>query len=120
MADFQTDADRSTLTNIAASLFAAQRPLMSLKCRLVTFAWWGGLVGIAFFGIYPTTNWLASLQSKHYSLFVAGELSLPFIPEFIWIYFSMFVLFLLPPFLLNPEELKESLNNLSRRAQPAN
>ena len=83
-----------------------------IRNRLATFASWGALVGIVFFGIYPTTNWLASLRSNHYSLFVADELSLPFVPEFIWLYLSMYGLFLIPPFLLDPAELKRLAKEL--------
>lgn len=97
---------------MATNLAAAGRPLTPFFSRLATFTSWGSLVGIAFFGIYPTTNWLASLRSEHYSLFIAGELSLPFVPEFVWLYLSMYGLFLLPPFLLNPAELKRLAKEL--------
>lgn len=97
---------------MSTSLVAARRPLAPLISRLATFTSWGSLVGVAFFGIYPTTNWLASLRGEHYSLFFADELSLPFVPEFVWFYFSMYGLFLLPPFLLNPAELKRLAKEL--------
>jgi membrane-associated phospholipid phosphatase len=97
---------------MATNLVASRRPLTPLIGRLATFTWWGSLVGIAFFVVYPTTNWLASLRNEHYSLYVVGELSMPFVPEFVWFYFSMYGLFLLPPFLLNPEELKRLAKEL--------
>jgi membrane-associated phospholipid phosphatase len=87
-------------------------PLQPLSSRLSTFASWGSLVGLAFFSIYPTTNWLTGLGSRHYSLFLADELRLPFIPQFIWLYLSMYALFVLPPFLLNPLELKRLAKEL--------
>lgn len=88
------------------------RPLLPLTKRLATFASWGTLVGIAFFSIYPTTNWLTSFRDHHYSLFFSGELQTPFVPEFIWLYLSMYVLFALPPFFLNPPELKRLAKEL--------
>lgn len=96
----------------ANNFVAPRRPLTPLIGRLATFTWWGSLVGIAFFAVYPTTNWLASLRNEHYSLFVAGELSMPFVPEFVWFYLSMYGLFLQPPFLLNPEELRRLAKEL--------
>ncbi len=87
-------------------------PLRPLSARLSTFASWGALVGIAFFSIYPTTNWLTGFRDRHYSLYFAEELRLPFVPEFIWLYLSMYVLFILPPFFLNPDELKRLAKEL--------
>ena len=87
-------------------------PLVPFPARASTFALWGSLVGIAFFSIYPTTNWLTALSSKHYSLFLEDELRLPFVPEFIWLYLSMYGLFILPPFFLDPVELKRLAKEL--------
>ena len=57
-------------------------------------------MGVAFFGVYPTMNWLTSLRSRPLHLYVPAELSIPFLPWFVWPYLSMYVLFLLPPFFL--------------------
>jgi membrane-associated phospholipid phosphatase len=74
--------------------------------RLKSFFWWGTFVGIAFFSIYPTTNWLTGLRSEHLQLYAEAELHIPFVAGFIWLYLSMYLLFVLPPFFLNPPELK--------------
>ena len=74
--------------------------------RWIAFAFWAFWVGVAFFGIYPATNWLASLRETHFALYVAAELELPFVSGFIWVYLSMYLLFLLPPFVLGPLALK--------------
>jgi hypothetical protein len=74
--------------------------------RLKTFTWWGLFVGVAFFSVYPTTNWLTSLREDHYVVYSAAELQIPFLAGFIWLYLSMYLLFTLPPFFLNPPELK--------------
>ena len=74
--------------------------------RLKSFAWWGTFVGIAFFSVYPTTNWLTGLRSEHLEVYAEAELQIPFVAGFIWLYLSMYLLFVLPPFVLNPPELK--------------
>jgi membrane-associated phospholipid phosphatase len=61
------------------------------------WAWW---IGVAFFSVYPATNWLASQRSHALALYVPLELAVPLVPEFIWAYLSMYVLFLTPLFLL--------------------
>lgn len=81
-------------------------PLPPLRIRLSIFALWGILVGIVFFTVYPATNWLTGLNSRHFSLFLSDELHIPLLPEFIWLYLSMYVLFFLPPFYLAPAEIK--------------
>ncbi len=71
-----------------------------------TYAYWALWVGVAFFSIYPTCNWLTARRATAYGLYTDWELSLPFIPAFIWVYLSMYVLFLLPPFFLGPAGLR--------------
>jgi membrane-associated phospholipid phosphatase len=68
--------------------------------RLRLYAVWAGLAGIAFFAVYPTLNWVTSLRSNRLHLYISSELSIPFVPQFIWAYLSMYALFLLPLFLL--------------------
>ena len=86
--------------------------LAPLRQRLTTFVLWGAIVGVAFFGIYPTTNWWAGQRAQHYALYVPQELALPFWPRWIWLYLSMYVLFLLPPFWLNPPALRRLAREL--------
>ncbi len=71
-----------------------------------TYFFWAFWVGIAFFSIYPTCNWLSAQRSHTFNLYFTGELIIPFVPEFIWLYFSMYVLFLLPPCFLGVTDLK--------------
>ena len=74
--------------------------------RLAFFALWALLVAVAFFSIYPAMNWLTSLRAEHLSLFSAAELGIPFVPQMVWAYVSMYLLFLFPPFFLNPGQLQ--------------
>ena len=65
-----------------------------------TYAYWAVWVGIAFFSVYPTCNWLTSLRGSYVDLYFSAELDVPFIPEFMLVYLSMYVLFAMPPFFL--------------------
>jgi membrane-associated phospholipid phosphatase len=73
--------------------------------RLRTYFTWSFWVGVAFFGVYPTMNWLTSLRARPLHLYVPAELAIPFLPQFVWAYLSMYVLFLLPPFFLPPARM---------------
>jgi hypothetical protein len=68
--------------------------------RVRVYVSWASLTGVAFFAIYPTLNWLTSLRPDRFHLYVAGELEIPFVPQFIWAYLSMYLLFLMPLFFL--------------------
>jgi len=70
-----------------------------------TYAFWAMWVGVAFFSVYPTCNWLTSLRGDYFSLYLPGETSLPFVPELMLVYLSMYVLFAMPPFFLRVTEL---------------
>lgn len=63
-------------------------------------------VGLAFFLVYPLCNWYASGLSSWHALYLDGELALPFLPEFIWFYLSMYVLFLLPPLFVRAGDMR--------------
>lgn len=77
-----------------------------MKSVLKTYAYWAFLVAIAFFFVYPLCNWISSERSEVFHLYLSSELHIPFIPEFIWIYLSMYILFFLPPFFLKVSELE--------------
>ncbi len=71
-----------------------------------TYGLWAFWVGIAFFSIYPTCNWLSSKHLHPITLYIELELNIPFVPEFIWVYLSMYILFIAPPFFLDIPRLK--------------
>lgn len=88
-------------------------PLPPLASRLATFAYWGFWVGVAFFSVYPTTNWLSSLRPEStYAMYLPQELAIPFRAEFIWVYLSMYLLFFTPPFFLDQIQLKRLAKEL--------
>ena len=68
--------------------------------RARTYLVWSFWIGIAFFGVYPAMNWVTSLRRAPLHLYFQRELAIPFIPQFIWAYLSMYLLFLLPLFLI--------------------
>ena len=88
------------------SLLTSPDPRAPFRRRLTAFAFWAAWVGVAFFGVYPTMNWLTSLRADAHALFFAAELGVPFVAEFVWIYLSMYVLFFAPPFFLDPAQLR--------------
>jgi hypothetical protein len=68
--------------------------------RVRTYALWAGAAGVAFLAVYPTLNWFTATRRSRLRLFVSPELGIPFVPGFIWAYLSMYVLLLMPLFLL--------------------
>lgn len=72
-----------------------------------TYGIWSFWVGLAFFLVYPLCNYWASTRAATYGLYLPIELKIPFIPGFVWMYFSMYVLFLMPAFSLEPSALSK-------------
>ncbi|HXH40186.1 MAG TPA: Ser/Thr and Tyr protein phosphatase [Thermoanaerobaculia bacterium] len=68
--------------------------------RVRTYLIWSFWIGIAFFGVYPAMNWVTSMRPAPLHLYFTQELAIPFIPQLIWAYLSMYVLFLLPLFFI--------------------
>lgn len=73
--------------------------------RFILYLKWAIWVGIAFFSVYPLTNWLTSLREAPLHLYFQQELNIPFVPQFVWLYLSMYILFLLPPLFLSEEDM---------------
>lgn len=87
-------------------------PLEPFSQRLKCFCVSGLIVGIAFFTLYPLLNWLTSLRTHTLGLYWERELTIPFIPPFIWLYLSMYVIFLAPLLLLNSSAMKKITGEL--------
>jgi membrane-associated phospholipid phosphatase len=60
---------------------------------------------ILFVIVYGSCNWLTSQRQNRHTLYFNWELGIPLVPEMIWGYLSLFVLFLLPVFCLRQEAL---------------
>jgi membrane-associated phospholipid phosphatase len=66
---------------------------------------WSARVGVAFFAVYPAMNWITASRPARLQLYLPEELAVPFVPELIWVYLSMYALFLVPPLLLPAERM---------------
>src|SRR6266850_595973 len=84
-----------------ADLIAGTRPAGRVRTYLV----WSFWIGVSFFGVYPTMNWITSLRRAPLHLYVRQELAIPFVPQFLLPYLSMYLLFLLPLFLVPTERM---------------
>jgi membrane-associated phospholipid phosphatase len=79
--------------------------LQRLNSTWRTYAYWFFWISIVFFTVYPLCNWLTAKRGTTFSLYIESELSIPFIPEFVWAYLSLYLLFIIPPFFLKPARM---------------
>lgn len=70
-----------------------------------TYGQWAGRITLLFAPMYPLCNWISTQRTDTLGLYWPWELALPLVPEMIWVYFSMYILFFLPPFLLGTSQL---------------
>ncbi|HXH72415.1 MAG TPA: phosphatase PAP2 family protein [Mariprofundaceae bacterium] len=75
------------------------------KHQLITYLYWVFWISVAFFSVYPSANWLTDHRDELFQLYLPFELSIPFVPQFIWVYLSMYLLFLMPAFVLAPTDM---------------
>lgn len=73
---------------------------------LLVYFGYGLLVDVVFLTVFGGANWLAAGSGSSYRFYMDWELSIPFVPAFVWAYCSLWVLFFLPLFQLNPAELR--------------
>lgn len=78
----------------------------SVKDIWKTYSRWVIFISLAFFPTYPLCNWVTAQRTDTLGIYCNAELNIPFIPEFIWIYFSMYLLFLVPSFFLHVAQLE--------------
>ena len=71
-----------------------------------TYLFYAAMVGVLFVIGYGGANWLASQQSMHLQIYRNPELAIPLVPEMIWAYLSINLLFVLPLFSLDISELR--------------
>jgi membrane-associated phospholipid phosphatase len=74
--------------------------------RWLAYLGLGLLLDLVFVAVYGGTLWLNQERGYYLNLFADWELHVPLIPGFIYPYFSIFVLFLLPPFALRVSALR--------------
>ncbi len=88
----------------SATLDPAEYRLLSIW---KTYGYWAFWVGVAFFSVYPSCNWISAQRSEPYLAYFDQELAVPFVPEFFWVYMSMYLLFFMPPLFLNVTQLRQ-------------
>lgn len=76
------------------------------RTTLLTILGWSLLIDALFFPIYGSINWLTSQRHDLLKLYLPAESTIPLVPEAIWIYLSMFLLFCLPLFTLPRERAR--------------
>jgi membrane-associated phospholipid phosphatase len=72
---------------------------------------WAALLTVLFFSVYGFCNWFTAQRATRYRLWFDWELVIPFVPEMVWIYLSLWICFFLPMFALRAP----ALNALCRR-----
>lgn len=72
---------------------------------------WAAFLTVLFFAVYGFCNWFTAQRAARYRLWFDWELGIPFVPEMVWIYLSLFLCFFLPMFALRGP----ALNALCKR-----
>lgn len=73
---------------------------------LRTVLGWCLLIDVLFFPIYGAINWLTPQRQDLLHLYLDAELAIPLVPQAVWVYCSMFLLFCLPLFTLPRERAR--------------
>ena len=79
--------------------------LLKLNRVWRTYFYWLFWISVAFFTVYPTCNWVTMQRENVLGLYISLELQIPFVPEFVWAYLSLYLLFLIPPFFLTHQRM---------------
>jgi membrane-associated phospholipid phosphatase len=98
--------DRVIEASAAAASGTSSAASDSLGAVWRTYGLWAFWVGVAFFGVYPACNWWTAQRAHRFGLYLAAELDVPFIPELVWLYLSMYALFVSPPLFLSVSALR--------------
>lgn len=73
--------------------------------RWRTYGRWAFINLIAFGVLYPLVNWLTSVRSSRFGLYLDSELAIPFLPAWIWVYLSINLLLMLPPLFMRSSDI---------------
>lgn len=83
------------------------------SARWFAYLWLGLLLDLIFIAIYGGAIFFNQMRTDHLDLYADWELSIPLVPVFIYPYFSIFLLFLLPPFVLSVAALRKLAGQLA-------
>ncbi len=79
-----TDSGQFMTTSSVAAAREVSGHNGPLGTRISVFAVWGMSDGVAFFDVYQTMSWLASLTTGVHAMCFEQALHVPFVPECIW------------------------------------
>lgn len=77
------------------------------RTRWSTYLQLGLALDLLFIAVYGGANLINRDRAAHFELQFGWEPALPFVPELIYPYFSIFLLFVLPPFALGARGLRQ-------------
>jgi membrane-associated phospholipid phosphatase len=70
------------------------------------YAAYAAALTLLFAMVYGATNWISQQRSETYRVFTDWELTLPFVPQLVFVYFSIFFVFWLPLFTVERHEVR--------------
>lgn len=83
----------------------APLPVFPDRERLLAYLRFLGVFCLVFFPVYAGCGWLTATTGRARDLYVDAELAIPLMPGMVWPYLSLYPLFLLPLFHLDPDAL---------------
>ncbi|WP_274370829.1 phosphatase PAP2 family protein [Morganella morganii] len=75
--------------------------------RVVSYLLWCIPVSVVFFTVYPLMNAYTAGRESLYALWFPAELHIPFVPGFIWVYCSFYLIILMPVLFLPRREHRQ-------------
>lgn len=79
----------------------------SFSRRVISYLLWCIPVSVVFFTVYPLMNAYTAGRDSLYSLWFPAELHIPFVPGFIWVYCSFYLIILMPVLFLPRREHRQ-------------
>ena len=76
----------------------------SFSRRVISYLLWCIPVSVVFFTVYPLMNAYTAGRDSLYALWFPAELNIPFVPGFIWVYCSFYLIILMPVLFLPRRE----------------
>lgn len=75
--------------------------------RVISYLLWCIPVSVVFFTVYPLMNAYTAGRESLYALWFPAELHIPFVPGFIWVYCSFYLIILMPVLFLPRREHRQ-------------
>ena len=75
------------------------------KKNILIYFIWSVIITVLFVSVYKFTNDSGSLSATTYKMYFDWELGIPFVPQFIFVYFSLNLLMSMPVFVLETKDV---------------